>query len=447
MAASGLYGVHSSNSNGQRAPLVALQRKEKQLQDELQLLLTVQEEGLQAGLHQSPSADTSSDATGSVRGSSRRSTGKASRARRQRREHISLRDARTGILAAMRELAIVKDEELASLQARSEDSRAVLGQLDDWARKKAGLREEIELIEHSPDAVTLQKFKGDEKMLQEEVQDLEDRLVESKARHRRLLAEISRISNSVEARLSSYQASLSLMDDDIRQFLSKPPTSGLDVYGKSPPAFMRLPDQRRTLAMAQEHWVDDGESLGQKIEQVERERDALEDGAGVWEDVASAVTMFEKSLRRALRPASTAPTHPLDGERQAPTAALRELAPSLDKVVHQLEDTVKAAEARNWKLLVCCVGAELEAMNEAKSILPAFSQPSSMPRREAGHGSQHLHGYDKLPTAAWLRADGVEDNALEALAERDEYHDSVEKTDDEDNDPDPNLLVSHGLAG
>ena len=144
---------------------IALQRRERQLEEELQMLLDAQGEGLIAGLTQHPSLDASSDGTGSPTESKRWSR-KSTLASTPRTSKPRLGHARRQILGAIRELATVKDEELAGLQVAFDHSEGVLQQVDEWSAKKDGLEREIREIESSQESTILQKLREDQKTVQ-----------------------------------------------------------------------------------------------------------------------------------------------------------------------------------------------------------------------------------------------------------------------------------------
>ncbi len=144
--------------------LVMPRKTEKQLQEELQSLIDAQGDGLMAGLSLDRMDDASSEGSGS-RGHSSRGRNPASTSylhNAAQKRKISLRDARRGILEVMRELAHLKDEESQNLQTGLDESEAVLHQVDEWKRKKAGLDKEIQNINDSDVAKMRKKLQEEE---------------------------------------------------------------------------------------------------------------------------------------------------------------------------------------------------------------------------------------------------------------------------------------------
>lgn len=423
---------------------VVLRRKERQLEEQLQMLLDAQEAGLVAGFSMESSVSIGSHRDGAPIESGR------PRMTPARRDKLSLGDARTGILTAMRELAVVKDEEAAELQNRSESSKTIVHQLDEWNEKREGLEREIREIETSQETAQLQKLKQDERALQGEIHELEDRLLQLRAKQRHMVSEISRMTNSMDAKLSSYKASLSLLESNIKKFLFNPPQT--DVHSDEPeeiPSFMSLPANRRTLAMVYEHYSGRQELLKKKFERAEFERDALEDGAQIWEDVLTEVTAYERSLRKALRQSMT--TSQRDRASRSPDPrddsnltsskgspdGLATVVSDTDRIILQLESKLKLAEAHDWKLLMCCIGAELEALSEARGILKGLSQRMDATGDDNQQGVLHglEHGSQRLERSN----EGLHEPSTEPARD----HVGLEKMEDEDDDPDPDLLVSH----
>lgn len=338
---------------------------------------------------------------------------------------------------------------------------------------------------------------------QQEIHELETRLYQLRAKQRHLASEIARVKNSVEAKMSSYQASLSILDKQIQDFLSNPPGArSRHAATSKPSSFMSLPSGRRTLAMARQYWKDEGELLNTTLDRVEFERDALDDGAHVWEDVIAEVGRFETGLRKELRrydphssrlvsnatmfkarDAANGAENVDDGMTSQQQAITTTLMSEMDRTMALLESKLRLAEARNWNLLVCCIGAELEAFQEGKEViasaLPQPAKTSSSPSSSSSPTLRHenvVHHHhqvgkdeddddDKGHHPLSRRMDGLSLNAIGHLARtrdgegevaeasmgddersrREARHDDSKDGDDDDEDlgPGPDLLVSH----
>ncbi|KAH0538262.1 hypothetical protein FGG08_005133 [Glutinoglossum americanum] len=434
------------------SPLVALERKEKQLQRDLQTLLDAQSEGLLAGLEGRGRGDGSSEGSSTPTAAST----EASRVvpiHQPAKKRIGLRAARRGILAAIHEFAMAKESGKELLDADLQSKEEALGQVESWEKKRQGLNEKIDAIENGDEGKRVGELNTEAKRVQSEIEDLETRLFELQAKHRNLVSEASETENSVQSKLSSYKASLSILDSQVSRFLARPPFTHSPAP-KSPGEinFLSLQPRRRTLEMASDYLRSAQKDLTLQRAAAEIERDALEDGAVVWEDVINEVTAFERKLRgemRALRSPPTSDTTLLRqriaessfssrGQPHDATEGMQGILRNMDEVILQLESKFKLAEARDWKLLVCCIGAELEAFREGRGIL-----------EDALHSTAVLDSdmeLDRGATAGFGGGNqgdplGVVDHGLVEL--QDEPQGRVERSESEDEGPDPTLLFSH----
>jgi hypothetical protein len=144
----------------------------------------------------------------------------------------------------------------------------------------------------------------------------------------------------------------------------------------------------------------------------------------MWEDSIQVVTEFEDDLR--LQMASN---------EVQDAKMLRNHISKMRTVIETLEETLKVAEDRGWNLLICAVGAELEAFKEGYNILKG-----ALETFESANGQRNdMDGVD-----------GVDDrnastNGLEELNGELERTGSSEREDSEDDGPDlAELLVDRG---
>ena len=148
--------------------VLALERREKQLQADLQALLDAQSEGLIAGLSGGAEDNASSDgfvASTPSTMSVREERGPVPFIKSEKRK-LGLRAARRGILIAIRELADVKRDEglaIGESMARDED---VLRQIDNWLKKRAGLEMEIRHIDGAEEGRRLVRLRAQGSSLQ-----------------------------------------------------------------------------------------------------------------------------------------------------------------------------------------------------------------------------------------------------------------------------------------
>ena len=411
--------------------LLALARQEKHLQTSLQNLLDAQSEGLLAGLGHAP------DETSSV-GSRTPTTDSGSRGfqrpgplvpvRQPSKRKLGLRGARRDIGRAILQLADLKDQEVTVLEDEVTQRGEILSAVQGFERKSTGLQERISGIESEDTNRQVNILKEEAKVLDSEIHELETRLYEMKARQRHLLREIDGLNNSVQSKLSSYKSALALAEKDIRNFLSRPP---FEASTPSPATGLwSLPRERRTLEMAKDHYTEELNALKDRLSAVEAEKNALEDGSVVWKEVVQEVNSIERLLREEMQKMQTPSLEMAEGRGPA-VEGMEKILKTMQKARSRIEDKLDLAEGRNWKLLVCCIGAELEAMIEGQSVLEGALQAS---------GSQD-------DVAEQKRSNGTEvgEACLDDQPASQPTHDllHVDRSEDEDEGPGPEFLLSH----
>lgn len=425
-----------------QSPMIALERKERQLQQDLQALLDAQSEGLIAGLSGASPDETSSNGsrTPSTSGLGER-MGRTVPVRQPMKKKLTLRGARRRILRTIKELSYVKSEESQILEEEVRGRDDVLKQVEGFGKKRSGLEQEITGIEREDESRRVIELRDEARTVEVEIHELETKLFQMKAKHRNLIAQISELDNSVQAKLSSYKASMSIVDAEVRRFLARPPLQGTIVTQERSP-FLSLPPARRTLEMAKDHWANERESLKKRRSEVETEREALEDGAIVWEDVVTEISAFENRIQREMRRLGSLQNSEQAGheEHASPDEGMRNLLQEMDPVIAQVESKFKLAEARDWKLLVCSIGAELEALKEARLLLKETfdtrtGQLESEPNTSDDRENELVEGKD--PRARGSSEDyGLQENTQQSSM-------LVDGLDEDNDEPDPELLISH----
>lgn len=157
-----------------------------------------------------------------------------------------------------------------------------------------------------------------------------------KARHKHLMDQVQQFESSVQSKLSSYNASLDLIDKDIKFFLARPPisqpssaTTLLSTNGaSSPETFYSLHPKRRTLSLASEQWRAEREALAQ-MQKLSHD----------------SITQHERD------------------------EGMMDVLSSMDKTMQLLERRLQEADEKDWKLSLCCMGAEFEAFREGREML------------------------------------------------------------------------------
>ncbi|KAL4784792.1 hypothetical protein BJX76DRAFT_326042 [Aspergillus varians] len=426
-------------------PLLHVERQAKHIQRNLQHLIDAQSEGLLAGIsgQQSGSVLNESHASYSELANSRGAS--TVPIRQPPRPKIGLRSAREGIFTSMYDLMRLREEESEILASRQEEMGSGLNDIETFNAKRSGLEQAISTINDDKNTLRSRELRQESSRLESQIHELENKLAQMKAKQQHVVQELSQIENSVESKLSSYKASLSLLESDIRRFLANPPVKP-PTKSSTRENFYSLKSSRRTLEMAEEHWKRGQSELQQRQDEIDTEIDALEEGGGVWKQVVEDISGFERRLRAAMRRSMQTQSQLLQDDepvfRKDPLVRgiMEDLARTMDLVEQHLDH----AEGRNWKLLVCCISAELQALHEAREMLldifsiaeediklSACGVPEE-PRKSMANDSQtDPLSVDNLDPPADLLHD-IESRSHEAVKSEDE---------DEDDEPDPAWLL------
>jgi hypothetical protein len=402
--------LHIRRSYSCMDPLFIIERKERAIQQELQLLLDAQSTGLVRGFGGMAGSDGASDAgsstptTASIAGRSRERDGGASfvPVRQPKKKVLSLRGARRGLLRDMGTLAEVKEEESRVLAEEIGRRERVLEQVRVWEERMEAVRGELDTYsgtdqkvrgggEEGMEIISLQK---EERELESEIRELEERLMQMRARKNWIGERIREGVNRREARLSSYRGALREVESEVKEFLRRPPIERSIVMGREE-GFTALPPARRTLGLASEWWNKELDSLSARKIAAEAEKGALDEGAEIWTSTIEVVTGFEEDLRRQMA-----------SNLAQDTAGLREQVSKMGEVIEKLEHNLGIAESKRWNLLVCAVGAELEAFKEGEAILRG-----SLGMSPSQKGSEEIGNEDTF----YSTDDGV--NGLEVTTE------------------------------
>lgn len=427
-------------------PLLQVERQTKYIQRNLQTLIDAQSEGLLAGLARSQPEDTSegsftptSSAAGRARSPSTTPT------RQPSVKKIGLRAARQGIFLSIYDLLKLREEERDILLSQRDERDNALREIEGFTSRKDGLEEAISSIHNDRENQQAKQMQEEARGLETDIRELETKLYEMKAKHRNLISKISDIENSVDAKLSSYTESLSLLQSDIESYLRDPPVQPLSRRS-SESSFYSLNPKRRTLDMAEEHWKMERDRLHRRQHEVDAEILALEEGGGVWKQAIADVSGFEKRLRANMRHYIEIQSSATDSNNTQLSETMEEVATNvsedLDKTIQRLETHLELAEKKDWKLLVCCIAAELEALREARGmLLPAFglptyddAAPSQSPSSSEGQVSEEAsdtHGHS---------SDNDDSEPPADLLKDEQAHPTDTASRFEDDEPDPAWL-------
>jgi hypothetical protein len=375
------------NSTGPVAtnPLLSLSRRERAIQSELQLLLDAQSVGLtqgrigdQHGDDRSSDAGSSTPTTRSMAPSPSRSRDNRSRSgnrgvvpvRQPRKKKIGLKAARKGILGSIEELRAVKEHEWAIIDEEIITLKSLLSQVNRWEKKMSSFEQEMRRLSDGTEGRERSELKTERSAVQMEIKELEERLFNLRARERHLSRRIEEVDNRAEAEMSSFREGRRGVESEVNEFLRRPPVLevALAVTTKRDMArqenglregegFLSLPPKRRTLEMAKDWLSANLNTLCVYSEATQKEKQALEEGAAVWSETASIVMTFEEELRDQMK----------EG-KQLEIQDLRQQLNRMGTIVRDLELKAREAEEKGWNLLICAIGAELEAFREGEGL-------------------------------------------------------------------------------
>jgi hypothetical protein len=411
--------------------LLALQRRARHLEQQLQELLDAQADGLMAGLSAGSnipddlvSNGSTTPTVSSVR-SSDRSAENGEIQPKPRRKKVGLQAARHGISRRMKQLASIKAEELDMLDEDLRNVQNTVEKTDTWSKKRTRLEQKIQEIESQDAGAKTRSLQTEASKLEQDIRQKEEELWALKRRHRQVLDELADTENSVEAKIASYKTSLSLLDREVSNFLAKPADPSHVPVSSSP--YPTLPAKRRTLEMAREYWQDEYTRLAEKCEEVDTDRGALEEGALLWSDVMKRVADYEASLQNYMHQA---------GRMNPPEPS--KLLEQMDSTISYLEEKLATASSRSWNLLVCAIGAELEAFTQGRDMLEEALGSKRKGKEKAKEPLLDQDGFQaEQPEEMTISAIRITQSPKQPTTSKQQYFDS------EDDDPDPELLISH----
>ncbi|KAL4962123.1 uncharacterized protein BDV14DRAFT_179045 [Aspergillus stella-maris] len=349
-------------------PLLHVERQAKHIQRNLQYLIDAQSEGLLAGLGARPEESVLNESHTYLSGPGSSKGASPVPVRQPPGKKIGLRSARQGIFMSMYDLMKLREEEQEILSLKQDEMGSGLGQIETFTTKRSGLEKAISAINDDRETQRSRELREEGSQLEAQIHEMENTLAQMKAKHRHVVQELAQIENTVEAKLSSYKASLSLLESDVRKFLANPPVK--------PPArstihdsFYSLKPSRRTLEMADEHWRKEQTEVHQRQEEVDAEIKALDEGGGVWKQVVEDISGFEKRLRTTMRRSMQTQSQLLQQDSPSQIDTARGIMEDLEHTTNLFEQHLEHVEERKWNLLVCCISAELQALREARELL------------------------------------------------------------------------------
>ncbi|KAK4139698.1 pyruvate kinase [Dichotomopilus funicola] len=245
--------------------------------------------------------------------------------------------------------------------------------------------------------------------------------------------------------------------------LEKPGVKPLDaeffahVGSESPGGveFIKLRPERRTVEMARDWWEGESRLLEKRRQEVEKERAALEEGVAVWKDAVALVSGFETDLRKEIdgdADETASKGKGREGETVSEADLTHTMRAQLDKmraVMDGLGERLHVAEEHGWNLLICAIGAELEAFRQAKDMLRDALRGSGVDvesdddeDHRRGDSTPHADRSAILRDSSHLRMDKAEPSGGGRLVDVHDERAPERPASESDNEVPPDLLVA-----
>lgn len=376
--------------------------------------------------------------------------------RQPRRKPLNLNTARAALERTMAALADLKAEEDAVLATALGARKEALARLGRLAGRREGIMRALETHGEGPLGQELRELERERATVGREMAELEERLVGLRSRARWLDARIEDVGNRQEAGLSGYRNALREVEKGVAGVLGRPPVHPLDVRAIWAPQrvgegalevlssggveFLRLRPERRTVEMARDWWEGEIRILEERKAEVDKDRDALGEGVEVWKEVVRLVSEFETGLRKEMAGGGGEGEGEGKGKSKPPTPeeAMRAQLGKMVGVMSGLEQHLRKAEDKSWNLLICAIGAELEAFREAELLLREALRAAGF-----GDGEEENESTPQLGRSMSGRMSSpVRHNGPNVSGNLVDLHDDV-GTSESDNEVPPDLLVAH----
>lgn len=340
----------------------------------------------------------------------------------------SLREARVGIAENLRALAAIKLEEARVYSGRVQTGESGLTRIAAFAKRRDGLTRDLERLEDkSKNNEEDEELERQELELDGEIRALEERLSELRAQRRAIRREREEKENNRAAELSSYKNALAELTRTVsREVLgnrSEFRRAGSLVGKIKATGVWGLPEDRRTLELVKEDIELQMHEAEESQASALREGTVCDEGAELWDTVVSRMVELEKHLGREVRKLSgsrpesrLSDTTTTNGHSAVATPGTdggpshHGYADGMQGVLERMDDTIDSltsdlakAEEQQWSLLVCCIGAEVEALKEAQELLGGtLVQSQVLPS-----GSQSQTAAEKGPTGPRSEGSGL----------------------------------------
>lgn len=275
-----------------------------------------------------------------------------------------LRDVRKDIHTTMLKLLNVKSQQVERSTSRLEIIRGVHARIERWDRKEHELKSTIDSLRYDERDEEARKLSDEENALQEQIVAMENQLSNLRAQKQAVYRKRTGIENSLHAKASSYEGSLSMLVKEKAEFLRRPPQELTSVLDTIDATVMKTSPKRRTLLQLSAGLKDAEEEEVRKRDDSNAEVNALTGGVEKWKDTIRQVDGVELAIAAGLKKLGSAETATSDAQRNT-----ERLLQALNQGIAALQDLLDDAEKHGWSLLVCCIGAELEAMKHGMEVI------------------------------------------------------------------------------
>lgn len=356
-----------------------------------------------------------------------------------------LRAARTGITRSIILLADLKKEEDFLISSAIVTRKKALLAASRISNRRDDIKHELKTLESDKDeplATEIKSINDERDNVVKEIMEIEIRLQQLRCRKHFLEGKIEEVKNRREAGLSGYHGALREVEEEAAQMMRQPPVWPLDmvVLGAKNTAdnseekslngdeFFKMRPERRTLEMAREWWEGEIKLLEQRKANVDFEREALEEGSKVWKRAYALISEYEACLRADVNGSNqdsvlfeAEPSITGKGKLKEKSVQEKLLLKQLQKmtpVIVGLQEMMVLAEEKNWTLLICALGAELEAFRKARQELTSMvrernfevedellASVKDLPISQERQGNEEMRPTKKAPDSTELTAD------------------------------------------
>ncbi|KAI0150099.1 hypothetical protein F4776DRAFT_192304 [Hypoxylon sp. NC0597] len=414
-----------------------LQRRERQMQKELQKLLDAQGAALERDLAGDDAGKTSSeDSTRALSPDSTTSTvqsrlsgGSVVPVRQPKKRPMSKRQARIGIARLVTMLADLKNEEDAYITSALAARKTALSKLRNLSSQRWSIASEMKALEEDnelPIKTEIATMEDRHQKLSADIEKLEERLRVMKRTKADLERRLEEARSTRDSSLSGYRGALKQCDQGIAELMKYPGIQVLEVEDlkeqggeeiaalmskhMSGVEFLSLRPERRTIEMAKDWWEGEVAVLEQRKAVVDKERMALEEGSEIWQQVVTMLIDFEAGLQESIEEA----TKQRNFESGTSDSLLRDQYRNLKKTLRELQHLYDYVQSKGWNLLIVAIGAELAHFEGVKEVLKelirssGYDDGSLTPNTPGGNDLVDVRENDALDAGA--RTEDVEED-------------------------------------